>query len=90
MKYLEFFGMGISLLLARHHCLYRFGIRGNKTLITYHYTITGVSNIGNKVIEEKFSKENLLRENNRAKEEIEYYLAEGEMLKSEYKSGMFD
>ena len=57
-----------------------------KTLITYHYTVTGVSKMGNKVIEERFSKENLLKENNRAKEEIEYYLAEGEMLKSEYKS----
>lgn len=65
-------------------------LEGSKTVIDYIYTVTALSETGNKMIEEKFSREALMKEQIRTKDEIEYYLKTGKMLGTEYKSDMFN
>ena len=61
-----------------------------RSRIDYVYTITGVSRFGNSIIGKMFSKENLIKETQRTRQEIEHYLATGTMLSARYKSDMFN
>ena len=61
-----------------------------KTKVNNVFTITGLSRHGNAIIEKLFSEKNLLKESNRSREELEYYLKTGKMLDTKFKSSMFD
>ena len=65
-------------------------LEDGKSVFRSRYHITGLSRTGNKLIAKMFSRDSLLKEVFRARDEIQHYLATGTMLDTEYESDMFD